>query len=47
MSSVASHRVISDYIVEFGEDYRVEDAPHPVKRLRNRTRDNTTVGRKE
>ena len=46
-ASVASHRVISDYIAEFGEDYRVEDAPHPVKRLRNRTRDNTTVGRKE
>ncbi len=46
-ASVASHRVISDYIAEFGEDYRFEEAPHPIARLRNRTRDNTTVGRKE
>lgn len=47
VASVASHRVISDYIAEFGEDYRFEEAPHPIARLRNRTRDNTTVGRKE
>mgnify|MGYP002515540863 len=46
-ASVASHRVISDYIAEFGEDYRFEEAPHPIARLRSRTRDNTTVGRKE
>lgn len=46
-ASVASHRVISDYIAEFGEDYRFEEAPHPIARLRNRTRDNTAVGRKE
>ena len=46
-ASVASHRVISDYIAEFGEDYRFEESPHPIARLRNRTRDNTTVGRKE
>lgn len=46
-ASVASHRVISDYIAEFGEDYRFEESPHPIARLRNRTRDNTAVGRKE
>lgn len=40
-----SHKVIEKYIKENGEDLRYETAPHPVKELRNRTKDNLTVGR--
>lgn len=46
-SSVASHKVIDNYITEFGEDYRFTVAEHPVKVLRNRKQDNTDVGRKK
>lgn len=42
---VASHNVIGSYIGEFGEDYRFETAPHPVKELRDRTTDNIDIGR--
>ncbi len=42
---VASHNVINSYIGEFGEDYRFETAPHPIKELRNRKEDNTDIGR--
>ncbi len=42
---VASHNVINSYIGEFGEDYRFETAPHPIKELRNRKEDNTNIGR--
>ncbi len=42
---VASHNVIDSYIGEFGEDYRFETAPHPVKELRDRKEDNTQIGR--
>lgn len=45
ISSVPSHKVISDYIAERGEDYRFEESIHPVSELRDRTNDNTTVGR--
>lgn len=45
VSSVASHKVISDYIAECGEDYRFEDEPHPVPELRDRKKDNTKIGR--
>ena len=44
-SSVASHKVIGEYIAECGEDYRFETAPHPVPELRDRQKDNTKLGR--
>lgn len=44
-SYVASHNVISSYIGEFGEDYRFETSPHPIKELRDRQNDNTNIGR--
>lgn len=44
-SCVASHKVIENYINEFGEDYRFTVTDHPVKNLRDRTSDNTTLGR--
>ena len=43
---VPSHNVIERHIRGYGKDYRFEIAPNPVKELRNRTCDNTTVGRK-
>ena len=42
---VPSHIVIDTHIRKYGKDYRFEVAPNPVKELRNRTCDNTTVGR--
>lgn len=44
-ADVASHKVIGEYITEFGEDYRFEETPHPVPELRDRTCDNTEIGR--
>lgn len=44
--SVASHLVIQAAIKKFGQDYRYEDKPHPIKELQNRKEDNTTVGTK-
>ncbi len=44
-ANVASHKVIDNYINEFGEDYRFETDDHPIKALRNRKTDNTDVGR--
>lgn len=41
----AGHAVICDHIKRFGEDYRVEDAPNPVKALRDRKNDSITIGR--
>ena len=43
---VASHQVIRQYIRENGQDLRVQDAEHPVPALRDRTKDNTAIGRK-
>lgn len=43
--SVESHEVISDYINQFGQDYRWETAPNPILPLQNRTMDNVDVGR--
>ena len=43
---VPSHIVIDTHIRSYGKDYRYEVAPNPVRELRNRTSDNTTVGRK-
>ena len=42
---VASHNVINRTIEKFGSDYRYEDSPNPVKALRPRSKDNTSLGR--
>ncbi len=42
---VPSHNVINCIIREFGEDYRYEIAPNPIPSLRDRTHDNTQLGR--
>ncbi len=42
---VPSHSVIDAYIDHDGEDYRYEDSPNPIEDLRDRTTDNTCVGR--
>ena len=44
-SDVASHSVIKKYIADNNRDYRFETAEHPIVELRDRKRDNTTVGR--
>ncbi|MBE7081806.1 MAG: hypothetical protein E7372_04535 [Clostridiales bacterium] len=43
----ASHMVIDKYIKKYGEDYRYEDKPSVEKTLRDRTIDNTELGRKK
>ncbi|MBR2614426.1 MAG: hypothetical protein IKC71_02370 [Clostridia bacterium] len=43
---VPSHLVIDAHIRNYGKDYRYEVAPNPIKELRSRTVDNTSVGRK-
>ncbi|MBQ8431232.1 MAG: hypothetical protein IJX26_04780 [Clostridia bacterium] len=40
-----SHQVIEQHIQEYGEDYRYQVAPHPIKELQSRTKDNTTLAR--
>jgi len=45
MENVMSHNVIEKYIQMNGQDYRFEVAPHPIEELRDRSRDNTQVGR--
>lgn len=42
---VPSHSVIDAHIDHDGEDYRYEDSPNPIEDLRDRTTDNTCVGR--
>lgn len=44
VSSVPSHTVIKEYIEKNGTDYRFEIAENPIKALRNRKKDNVTVG---
>lgn len=44
-SEVASHGVIAKYIADNGTDYRYQTKEHPVPALRDRTKDNTSVGR--
>lgn len=46
-AAVASHKVIDNYIAEFGEDYRFTVAEHPVKELRNRKCDNVDIARRK
>jgi len=41
----AGHKVIVDHINRFGEDYRFETKPNPVKELQERKVDNFTLGR--
>ena len=43
---VPSHNVIDMHIRAYGMDYRYEVKPNPIKALRSRTVDNTSVGRK-
>ena len=45
LSSVASHRVIDEYIQNKGMDYRFELAQNPLEVLRNRRCDNTSLAR--
>lgn len=45
--SVPSNKVIEDYIAANGEDYRYEKKEHPIEKLADRKKDNTTVGIKE
>jgi carbamoyl-phosphate synthase large subunit len=45
VNAVPSHAVIERYIQENGQDYRFETAPHPIEALRDRRKDNTSVGR--
>ena len=44
---VATHMVIDKYIAKHGEDYRYETHPNPEKALRDRSVDNTELGRKQ
>ncbi len=43
---VPSHITIDYHIRNYGKDYRYEVGPNPIKELRSRTVDNTSVGRK-
>lgn len=45
LESVASHEVIESFIKTYGEDYRYQDSPHPIKELQSRKKDNTKTGR--
>ncbi len=47
LSQVASHNVIDKYIKKNGEDYRFETKPNVEKSLKDRTKDNTDLGRKK
>ncbi len=40
-----SHQTIATHIRNYGKDYRFNVAPNPIKELRARTCDNTSVGR--
>ncbi len=44
---IASHVVIEKTIEKFGQDYRYQDKPHPIKALQNRKKDNITIARKQ
>lgn len=45
INDVASHKVIEEYISKFDKDYRVEQSPHPIQILQDRTKDNTKIAR--
>ena len=42
---VASHKVVEEHIEKFGQDYRVQGKPHPIKELSDRKKDNNTFAR--
>lgn len=42
---VASHIVIEKAIARYGQDFRYEDKPNPIKSLQNRTQDDVSAGR--
>jgi len=44
-AGVASHQVIERHIAAFGQDYRWEMGANPIPALRDRSHDNTCVGR--
>lgn len=46
ITSVPSHAFIKDYIAKKGKDYRFETEENPIKALRDRKKDNVTVGLK-
>jgi hypothetical protein len=37
--------VIEKSVKKFGQDYRYEDKPHPIKELQDRKNDNICVGK--
>jgi hypothetical protein len=45
INNVASHDIIEQYIDKYVNDYRFQIAPHPIKELRDRSRDNTNIAR--
>lgn len=45
IKNVASHKVIDKAIELFSKDYRYEDCNHPIKELRDNSKDNIDVGR--
>ena len=45
VQDVPSHVAVKQLIDRDGEDYRSEDEESPVPELRDRTKDNTTLGR--
>ncbi|MCD8138669.1 MAG: hypothetical protein LUE17_02630 [Planctomycetaceae bacterium] len=46
VDSVPSHRTIVKQQNDAGQDYRYEEKANPVEELRDRKKDNTTIGRK-
>lgn len=45
VNHVASHKITQDYMDKHGKDYRFETGVNPIKDLRDRSHDNTDVGR--
>lgn len=41
------HTIIKEHIKQFNQDYRYEESEHPIKALRDRTKDNFTLGVKK
>lgn len=39
------HTIVEEHIERFGQDYRFETKPNPIKELQDRTADNFTLGR--
>ena len=44
MKEESGHKVVTDYIEDIGKDYRYEISAHPIQSMRNREKDNVTVG---